>query len=65
MVLEDRIVPIEVKRGARVRREERRHLRSLLEEHGRLAPYAVVLHGGQTVELLEPKILGVSLGAVP
>jgi len=58
-----KIVPIEVKAGGRPRAADIQHLRLFLEEYGKAAPHAVLLHTGQRCEQLSERIWAVPLSA--
>ena len=52
-----RVLPIEVKATARPRQADARHLRSFLGEYGKRSRNALLLHTGDRVEWLAPRIL--------
>ena len=52
-----RVLPIEVKTTARPRQADARHLRSFLDEYGKRSYNALLLHTGDRVEWLAPRIL--------
>jgi predicted AAA+ superfamily ATPase len=58
-----KVVPIEVKAGGRPRAADIQHLRLFLEEYGKAAPHAVLLHTGQRCEQLADRIWAVPLSA--
>jgi len=62
--VDGRFIPVEVKLARRPRAEDLRHLVAFLEEHRRIAPYGVLLHGGTTVETPAPNVVAVPLAAV-
>ncbi|MFV1988974.1 MAG: ATP-binding protein [Gemmatimonadota bacterium] len=53
----DRVLPIEVKSGRRVRTADARHLRTFLEEYPDLAPAVVILYGGDETFWIGDRIL--------
>ncbi len=53
----DRLLPIEIKAGARPRLTEARHLRAFREEYGDRARSGLLLHTGTTVDWLAPDVL--------
>jgi len=55
----DRVLPVEVKSGARVRTSDARHLRVFLDEYADLAPAGVLLYGGEEVFWIGENILAV------
>lgn len=56
---EGRLLPIEVKAGARPRLAEARHLRSFRTEYGNRARAGLLVHTGSTLEWLAPDVLAV------
>ncbi len=54
-----RLLPIEVKAGARPRLADAAHLRSFRREYGRKARAGLLLHTGSTLEWLAPDVLAV------
>jgi predicted AAA+ superfamily ATPase len=52
-----RLLPIEVKAGARPRLADCAHLRSFRKEYGKRARAGLLLHAGSTVEWLAPDVL--------
>ncbi len=52
-----RLLPIEVKAGARPRLGDIAHLRSFRQEYGTKARAALLLHTGSTLEWLAPGVL--------
>jgi predicted AAA+ superfamily ATPase len=58
-----KVVPIEVKASGRPRAADIQHLRLFLEEYGKTAPHAVLLHTGQRCEQLAERIWAVPLSA--
>ena len=54
-----RLLPIEVKAGARPRLADAVHLRSFCAEYGKKARAGLLLHTGSTVEWLAPEVLAV------
>ncbi len=52
-----RLLPIEVKSGARPRLADAAHLRTFRAEYGRKARAALLLHTGRTLEWLAPDVL--------
>jgi predicted AAA+ superfamily ATPase len=52
-----RLLPIEVKAGARPRLADSAHLRSFRREYGKRARAGLLLHAGSTVEWLAPDVL--------
>ena len=54
---EDRLLPIEIKAGARPRLREAAHLRAFRAEYGARARAGLLLHTGNTIEWLTPDVL--------
>lgn len=52
-----KLLPIEVKAGARVRLADGAHLRSFRKEYGKRARAGLLLHTGTAVEWLAPDVL--------
>jgi len=59
----DRIVPIEVKSGRRVRQDDLRHLEVFLDNSPD-SPYGLVIHGGDTIETPTSRIISVPISVV-
>lgn len=57
-----KLLPIEVKRGARLRSSDTREVESFLADHPRLAPFGVVLYGGREVVRLRERVLAAPVG---
>ena len=55
----ERLLPIEVKSGARPRLTDAAHLRSFRAEYGKKARAGLLLHTGNTIEWLAPDVLAV------
>ncbi len=55
----DRVLPVEVKTGARVRTGDAKHLRTFLDEYPDLADGAVILYTGEDVFWIGERILAV------
>lgn len=53
----DRLIPIEIKASPRPQLRDAKHLRSFMEEYGKKARTALLLHTGNTLEWLAPGIL--------
>lgn len=53
----DRLIPVEVKSGARPRLRDAAHLRTFRSEYGEASRFGLLLHDGDTVEWLAPGIL--------
>jgi predicted AAA+ superfamily ATPase len=53
----DRLLPMEVKASERARVEHGRHLQSVQREYGSRARAGLVLHTGNAVEWLAPRVL--------
>jgi predicted AAA+ superfamily ATPase len=56
---QDRLLPIEIKAGARPRLAEARHLRTFREEYGKKARAGLLIHTGKTLEWIAPDVLAV------
>jgi len=54
---EDRLLPVEVKAGARPRLGDAAHLRSFRAEYGKRARAGLLLHTGSTLDWLAPDVL--------
>ena len=54
---EDRLLPIEVKSTTRPRHGDARHLRAFQAEYGEKARAGLLLHAGQMLEWLGPRVL--------
>ncbi len=52
-----RLLPIEIKAGARPSLGDTRHLRSFRAEHGKKARAALLLHTGSTLDWIAPDVL--------
>ncbi len=59
-----RVLPIEVKSNASLRTEEGRAIEAFCDEHGRQAPFGLVLHDGDELLPLTNRVLGVPLCSV-
>lgn len=56
---EDRLLPVEVKAGARPRLGDAAHLRSFRAEYGKRSRAGLLLHTGSTLDWLAPDVLAV------
>ncbi len=56
---DDRLLPIEVKAGARPRLGDAAHLRSFRAEYGKRSRAGLLLHTGSTIDWLAPDVLAV------
>lgn len=56
---EDRLLPVEVKAGARPRLGDATHLRSFRAEYGKRSRAGLLLHTGSTLDWLAPDVLAV------
>jgi hypothetical protein len=56
-----KVVPMEVKASGQVRTDDIRHLRLFLDEYGKAAPHAVLLHTGRRCERLADRIWAIPL----
>ena len=54
-----RLVPVEIKAGARPRLSDAVHLRSFRKEYGKTARCGLLIHTGNTMEWLAPDVLAV------
>ena len=54
---QDRLLPTEIKAGARPRLADAAHLRSFRAEYGKKARAALLLHTGSALEWLAPDVL--------
>ena len=61
---DDRVVPIEVKAASSVGSRDLRGLEAFLDAHAERASLGVVLHGGDRVERLSPRVVGDPIGRV-
>lgn len=61
----DRVLPIEVKSGRRVRTDDVRALRTFLEEYPDLAPGGLLLYGGEDVFWIAENILAAPWRRIP
>lgn len=61
---DDRVVPIEVKAASGVGRGDLRGLDAFLDAHSKRAAFGIILHGGDRIERLSPRIVGIPIGRV-
>ena len=61
---DDRVVPIEVKASSSVGLGDLRGLEAFLDAHSRRTPFGVVLHGGDRVEKLTSRVVGLPIRRV-
>lgn len=59
-----RLLPIELKLGARPRLSDTRGIDAFIEAHPKAAPFGLLIHGGREVEPLTDRVLAVPLEAV-
>jgi predicted AAA+ superfamily ATPase len=58
-----KVVPVEVKAGGRPRTSDVQHLRLFLDEYGKAAPHAVLLHSGERAEKLADRVWAIPISA--
>ena len=62
--LDGKVIPIEVKAGARPSLDDARGLEVFLDEYGRRAPHGILLHTGSRTERLTKRVWAVSIAGL-